>query len=165
MFGPYSIFTLDKNGKLRNIVSKLDLSGASDLSGVSLTSGPNSGKDLEFASFAELTARVRLAAKTRVLDLRAYGFTAEKAEGLALLDERTLVVINDNDLGARSVIEGDASGGKEPAEYVVTAAGALTFERCAFSGRVRDSRLTERGAGDQPFHGAATARLRGLLRT
>ncbi len=113
--------------KLRNIVYEFDLSGASDLSDVVLTSGPNSGKELEFATSAELTVQVRLAAKTRVLDLRAYGFTAEKAEGLTLLDERTLVVINDNDFGVGGVIEGDASGGTDPAKYVVTAAGALTY--------------------------------------
>ncbi len=117
----------DKNGKLRNIVYEFDLSGASDLSGVVLTSGPNAGKDLEFATSAELTSQVRLGAKTRVLDLRAYGFTAEKAEGLALLDERTLVVINDNDFGVGGVIEGDASGGTDPAKYAVNEAGALTF--------------------------------------
>jgi len=127
----------DKNGKLRNIVYEFDLSGASDLSGVLLTSGPNTGKELEFATSAELTAQVRLAAKTRVLDLRAYGFTAEKAEGLALLDERTLVVINDNDFGAGGVIEGDASGGSDPARYVVTAAGALTFNGAPSPGAYR----------------------------
>jgi phytase-like protein len=117
----------DTNGKLRNIVYEFDLGGASDLSEVLLTSGPNTGKDLEFATSAELARQVRLAAKTRVLDLRAYGFTAEKAEGLALLDERTLVVINDNDFGAASVIEGDKSGGTDPASYGVNARGALTF--------------------------------------
>jgi hypothetical protein len=117
----------DKHGKLRNIVYEFDLSGASDLSGVLLTSGPNSGKELEFATSEELAAQVRLAAKTRVLDLRAYGYTAEKAEGLALLDERTLVVINDNDFGVGGVIEGDASGGTDPGKYVVTRDGALTF--------------------------------------
>jgi len=117
----------DKNGKLRNIIYELDLAGASDLSDAVLTSGQNSGKVLEFATSAELTAQVHLAAKMRVLDLRAYGFTAEKAEGLALLDERTLIVINDNDFGAGGVIEGDASGGTDPTQYVVTAGGALTF--------------------------------------
>ena len=118
----------DKHGKLRNIVYEFDLRGASDLSDVILTSGPNTGKELEFATSAELTAQVRLAVKTRVLDLRAYGFTAEKAEGLALLDARTLVVINDNDFGAAGLIAGDARGGTDPAKYVVSATGALTFE-------------------------------------
>ena len=115
------------NGKLRNIIYEFDLSGATDLSGVVLTSGPNRGKDLEFATSEELTAQVRLAAKTRILDLRAYGFTAEKAEGLALLDERTLIVINDNDFGATGMIERDARGGTDPGKYIVTAEGALTF--------------------------------------
>lgn len=125
----------DTNGKLRHLVYEFDLRGASDLSDVVLTSGPNSGKDLEFATTAELAAQqVRLAAKTRVVDLRAYGFTAEKAEGLALLDEHTLVVINDNDFGVGGVIEGD-SRGADPAKYVVSAAGALTFEGAPSSGR------------------------------
>lgn len=121
----------DKDGKLRNVVYELDLASASDLSDVLLTSGPNSGKDLEFATSAELTAltpAARLATKKRLLDLRAYGFTAEKAEGLALLDDRTLVVINDNDFGARGVITGDANGGQDPTRYAVTTAGALTLD-------------------------------------
>ena len=118
----------DKDGKLRNLVYELDLEGATDLSGVVLTSGPNAGKEMEFATSAELAAQVRLVTKTRLLDLRAYGFTAEKAEGLALLDERTLVVINDNDFGAGGAIERDTRGGTDPARYVVDAAGALTFD-------------------------------------
>jgi len=125
----------DEHGKLRNIVYEFDLSGASDLSGVVLASGSNKGKELEFASSAELTSQVRLAVKTRVLDLRAYGYEAEKAEGLALLDERTLVVINDNDFGAGGVIEADPHGGKDPTKYLVNAAGALTFEGAPSPGK------------------------------
>jgi Esterase-like activity of phytase len=42
--------------------------------------------------------------KTRLLDLNALGWAAEKAEGLALVDGKTLALINDNDFGVGTVL-------------------------------------------------------------
>lgn len=42
--------------------------------------------------------------KTELLDLNAAGWVAEKAEGLTLVDEHTLALINDNDFGLRTVL-------------------------------------------------------------
>lgn len=47
--------------------------------------------------------------KTRLFDLNAAGWLAEKAEGLALVDDNTLALINDNDFGLRTVLL-DANG-------------------------------------------------------
>lgn len=47
--------------------------------------------------------------KTLLLDLDRLGWTAEKAEGLALVDERTLALSNDNDYGMTTTLL-DAGG-------------------------------------------------------
>ncbi len=73
------------------------------------------GHDLEISSITEAkvgdsdwSAVVPLR-KTRLLDLDAAGWTAEKAEGLALVDANTLALINDNDYGIASQLL-DAQG-------------------------------------------------------
>jgi len=45
---------------------------------------------------------------------------------MALIDDRTLVVVNDNDFGATAVIEGDANS-TDRTKYVVDSSGALTI--------------------------------------
>lgn len=117
----------NKDGKLRNIVYRFDITSATDLTGMTLPSGDNAGKELEYATAAELSSLIRMATKELVVDLRAYGYTAEKSEGLALVDDRTLVVINDNDFGATAVLENDANS-DDPEDYVVDASGTLTFD-------------------------------------
>ncbi len=47
--------------------------------------------------------------KTKLLDLNAAGWIAEKAEGLALVNATTVALINDNDFGLRNLVF-DASG-------------------------------------------------------
>ena len=42
--------------------------------------------------------------KTVLLDLNAAGWLPEKAEGLALVDERTVAPVNDSDFGVSSVL-------------------------------------------------------------
>ena len=41
--------------------------------------------------------------KTELLDLNALGWLAEKAEGLTLVDENTLALVNDNDFGVCTI--------------------------------------------------------------
>ncbi|HZF86801.1 MAG TPA: esterase-like activity of phytase family protein, partial [Burkholderiaceae bacterium] len=47
--------------------------------------------------------------KTELLDLNALGWLAEKAEGLALVDDHTLALVNDNDFGLATKLY-DADG-------------------------------------------------------
>lgn len=56
--------------------------------------------------------------KTLLLDLNAAGWLAEKAEGLALVDDSTLALINDNDFGVRTVVQ--TADGKEVAGADIT---------------------------------------------
>jgi hypothetical protein len=125
-----------KDGNLRNVVYQFDISGATDLTGVTLTTGENVGRELEYGTVAEVTAQVSVATKSLVLDLRAYGYTAEKSEGFAMIDDRTLVVVNDQDFGAAAVVEGDANS-TDPTKYVVDASGILTFNGAPSSGTYR----------------------------
>ncbi|CAN7499359.1 esterase-like activity of phytase family protein [Variovorax sp. LjRoot130] len=65
--------------------------------------------------------------KTELLDLNALGWLAEKAEGLTLVDENTLALVNDNDFGLGTMLL-DASGQRVAGsmeDCTVDAAGAI----------------------------------------
>jgi hypothetical protein len=65
--------------------------------------------------------------KTELLDLNALGWLAEKAEGLALVDENTLALVNDNDFGLGTMLL-DANGQRVAGsveDCTVDAAGAI----------------------------------------
>ena len=65
--------------------------------------------------------------KTELLDLNALGWLAEKAEGLTLVDENTLALVNDNDFGLGSMLL-DANGQRVAGsmeDCAVDAAGAI----------------------------------------
>ncbi|BBB63202.1 hypothetical protein UNDKW_4929 [Undibacterium sp. KW1] len=74
-------------------------------------------------------ADVVLLKKTQLFDLNNAGWLAEKAEGLALVDENTLALTNDDDFGMKTVIV-DPSGaivvGADVTKCTVDANGALT---------------------------------------
>ena len=114
-------FALIEQGKgankvMRNVLYTLDISRATPIDALTVD-----GKPLEFASDrAQLRAAgVRLIEKTRLLDLHDYGWQAEKAEGLALIGRDTLAVINDNDFGLATEIDGDHGG--DPGRYTIDA--------------------------------------------
>jgi hypothetical protein len=81
----------------------IDISHATDISDP--TNAPSGrlvgGKTLEQLSAAELAANhIVPVTKTLVVDLLTFGYTHDKAEGLALLDKgRTIAVSNDDDFG------------------------------------------------------------------
>jgi hypothetical protein len=107
------------DGQFSNRLYLVDTAGASDIH-------PNSSSDLERSAItghpvggADWRAITPLR-KRLLVDLRMLGWKAEKAEGLAMVDERTLALTNDNDYGIQSALF-DAEG---------THAIAGAVERC-----------------------------------
>jgi hypothetical protein len=107
-----------RDGANRAMLYLVDISRASPLPDM----------PLETTGLGQLvTARKRL-----VADLRALGITAEKIEGLAVVDERTLAVTCDNDFGLASRVADPAPGpdGKpvtRPSAYAAGPGGQLTL--------------------------------------
>jgi hypothetical protein len=62
-----------------------------------------------------------------VADLRQLGWQQEKAEGLALIDRKTLAIANDNDFGVKAVMQNPVKG-KKRKDYQVTGQGTLTID-------------------------------------
>jgi len=83
----------DKDKNMQNYIYKVDLSNATDITDVK-----HEGKELEYVKDESLIEDVKFAEKELLVDLRANGWTTEKAEGITMLsDKKTIVVINDND--------------------------------------------------------------------
>lgn len=113
----------DKDGAMRNLIYKVDLSKASDLAAFD-----KPGEYPEFADASTLAARgITLADKTLAVDLRQLGWQQEKAEGLALIDSKTLAVANDNDFGVKTVMQNPVAG-KKLKDYRVNEQGALSVD-------------------------------------
>ncbi|MGJ0480356.1 esterase-like activity of phytase family protein [Pantoea agglomerans] len=113
----------DKNDAQRNLVYKVDLSPATELSAFD-----KSGDYPEFDDEKALVKRgIKFAAKKLVVDLRQLGWQQEKAEGLALIDNKTLAVTNDNDFGVKTVMQNPVEG-KKRKDYRVTEQGTLTVD-------------------------------------
>lgn len=95
-------------GQPLNRLYLVDMAGASDIHGPS-------GSDLERSAIlgrpvGQANWRAVSPLRKRLLvDLRALGWQAEKAEGLALVDGRTLALTNDNDYGMQTALV-DATG-------------------------------------------------------
>ncbi len=78
-----------QKGIMQNLIYKIDLKNADEI--------PNN-EDLEYNRINN----IKTVKKNFVLDLRQYGWDKEKAEGLALFDnKRALAVINDNDFNIK----------------------------------------------------------------
>ncbi|MDX6038709.1 esterase-like activity of phytase family protein [Scandinavium lactucae] len=113
----------DKNDVMRNNIYKVNLSQASDLSAFD-----KPGEYPEFDSADQLVKRgIQLASKTLAVDLRKLGWQQEKAEGLALIDSKTLAVANDNDFGVKTVMQQPVDG-KKLKDYRVNDQGKLTVD-------------------------------------
>ncbi len=93
------------------------------------------GTDLEKSSMtgaavnAANYANVVVLKKTLLLDLNAAGWLAEKAEGLALVDDATLALVNDDDFGLKSIVStsnGTIVDGADITKCTVDLTGALT---------------------------------------
>ncbi len=103
-------------------VYRVDLGNATDVSDPEDHPGGMriGGRTLEQLSDEELAAAgIVPAAKTLVLDLLAIGYPHNKPEGLAVLGDRTLAILNDDDFR----IESDGAGGIVP--KILPATGEL----------------------------------------
>lgn len=121
----------DKTGAARNLVYKISLKGATDLTGKTTADG----KEWETASAEDLKAGgIATVTKTLVMDLRAsWAWTSDKAEGLAVIDRRRFAVISDNDFGLATVVDHPATGADGKAVTDIAAYGlengALTLDQ------------------------------------
>lgn len=89
------------------------------------------GKPVHGADYSKVVALK----KTRLFNLNATGWTAEKAEGLALVDDHTLALTNDTDFGVSLAVL-DASGkeieGSDVTQCTVDADGKIANDgHCA----------------------------------
>lgn len=123
----------DKRGNMRNIVYAIDIAAADDVG----TKRTRDGEPLEYAGVEELRT-VRMIRKQKILDLRDIGWTAEKAEGLALFDGG-IAVISDNDFGLATSIEGDK--GDDAGAYTISAGRLSDHGRLAVKGNNEPTQL------------------------
>jgi hypothetical protein len=85
-----------QNGGPFRRIYHLDLAGATNILG----RDDFGGRTLEQLADADLAAAgVTPVRKTFVVDVQQLGYAAEKLEGLAVVDSRTLAICNDNDFG------------------------------------------------------------------
>jgi hypothetical protein len=97
-------FPDDELSVIEKKIYRFNLNGATDLSGVGYPVGAT-GKSVDQLTMAELLANnIVPVYKQLEVDLTQAGYNrVEKVEGLALIDESTLAVINDNDFGVAAI--------------------------------------------------------------
>ena len=94
---------MDDKGRVRNFLMLVEIpANATDITADGIELEKNS---IDGTSPSAHRWREVVTLKKRVLlDLNAAGWQMEKAEGLTLVDEQTIALINDNDFGLRSVL-------------------------------------------------------------
>ena len=116
-----------KDGEMRNLIYEVDIEAATDLTGKRIN-----GQELEQADPAAVNATIWFANKRLVLDLRAHGWTAEKAEGITVLpDKKTIAIVNDNDFGMAASLRDEAHAKGKIGNYVLRADGSFTYKGAA----------------------------------
>ncbi|WP_439075989.1 esterase-like activity of phytase family protein [Serratia sarumanii] len=132
----------DKDKTMINKIYLVDLAQASDLSAFD-----DQGTALEFDDAKELAKRgVKLAQKREVADLRQLGWRQEKAEGLALIDDRTLAVINDNDFGLQAKLVDASPKSKKIGDYQLEKEGRLSLDGDKTDARIELRPLEQPGS-------------------
>ncbi|MBC3873775.1 esterase-like activity of phytase family protein [Undibacterium flavidum] len=116
------------------------------------------GTDLEKSSMtgaavnAANYANIVTLKKTLLFDLNAAGWLAEKAEGLALVDENTLALVNDDDFGLKTIVQTAAGvnvDGADITKCTVDIAGALTTSSSATGCTAGNTARVSRGADSE----------------
>lgn len=119
---------LGANGKVFNWLMLVEVpANATNIAAL----GSELEKNSMSATFASPTAysAVVTLRKTLLLDLNKVGWLAEKAEGLALVDDTTLALTNDNDFGMKTIVTdaaGAAIAGADITACTVSATQTLT---------------------------------------
>lgn len=113
------------DGKIFNKLMLVETGAASDIPDTSdLEKSSMSGEAVHGVSWAAVVPLK----KTFLLNLNDIGWLAEKAEGLALVDECTLAMTNDNDFGMKTRVF-DAAGAEQAhldvSDFEVDASGAI----------------------------------------
>lgn len=113
-----------KDKKMRTLIYLVDLSQATDITGVKID-----GQEPEYCSDDAKLAKIHFANKKLVCDLRALGWQAEKAEGLAMLpDNKTLVITNDNDFGVSVDVNDSEHPDADIDKYTILADGSFLYK-------------------------------------
>lgn len=111
-------------------IFEVDLTGATNIIGTDVSTAIGEDTALESMTPDDLAAiGIQPVTKTQVLNLPSIGYTAgDKPEGLALLDDGSLAVINDNDFGLLDEeIAGDGSVPFNP-DPTQTVLGIINFD-------------------------------------
>ena len=114
----------DKDKQMHNRIYRLDLAKATDLSGQLIAN-----KALEYADADALQAAgVVPVGKQLLVDLQSLGWSAEKAEGLTLVDAKTIAVASDNDFGLGVKVKEKVGDAMDPTDYSTDGSGKLLLE-------------------------------------
>lgn len=90
--------------------------------------------------------------KTLLLDLNLAGWMAEKAEGLALVDDNTLALVNDDDFGLKTIVQtsnGSIVEGADITKCTVDANGAIQTTASATGCVAGNTARVARGADSE----------------
>jgi 2',3'-cyclic-nucleotide 2'-phosphodiesterase (5'-nucleotidase family) len=115
----------------KKFVFEVDLTGATNILGTPLSSATGTDTALEGMTADDLAAvGVQAVTKTKVLNLPSLGYIAgDKVEGLALLPDGSLAIINDNDFGLLAEeVPGDGSVPFNP-DPTQTVLGIIEFDK------------------------------------
>jgi hypothetical protein len=114
----------DKDKQMINKIYLVDLTDASDLAAFD-----SSGTAPEFDDAKTLAKRgIKLAQKREIADLRKLGWQHEKVEGLALIDNHRIAILNDNDFGLQPKLMNAESNTKKITDYQVNEQGKLNVD-------------------------------------
>jgi alkaline phosphatase len=101
--GKFLVAERDSNATVDSFKSvfEIDISKATNINQPANIAGVPAGKTIDQLTAAELnTAKIATASKKLVANASALGYTGvEKLEGLTVVDNKTLAIINDNDFG------------------------------------------------------------------
>ena len=114
----------------QKFIFEVDLTAATNILGTELSTATGEDTALESMTADELAVMdIQPVTKTQVLNLPSIGYTAgDKPEGLALLDDGSLAVINDNDFGLLDeeiAVDGSVPFNPDPTQTVL---GIIEFK-------------------------------------